>query len=209
MQTSNVNPTRMELRKIRNKLKVANKGHTLLKDKTSGLIKIFYQIIKETRLLRSSVDTEIKDIFVNYQQVKTSFSGAEMRFLQTLANNHTTLNFDNVIHLGVTCPNIQIETQSEEKNTYSPLSSSFHFDYTANRFKELLPKILELASKEKCAYILAGEIEKCKRRTKALEDVIIPTYEEQIKKIELKLSSNELENTSRLKTIKNKKMLKQ
>ena len=72
-----------------------------------------------------------------------------------------------------------------------------------------MPKILELASKEKSAYILAGEIEKCKRRTKALEDVIIPTYEEQIKKIELKLSSNELENTSRLKTIKNKKMLKQ
>ena len=205
MQSTNINPTRMELRKIRKKLKVAQKGHTLLKDKTSGLIKVFYQVIKETRILRTLVDKEIKDILVNYQQVKTRFSDAQMHFLQTLANKNTLLNFGERVYLGVTCPSITVEPKDEEKLSYSPLTSSFHFDYTKERVKEILPKMLELASQEKSAYILADEIEKCKRRTKALEDVIIPGYEEQIKRIELKLSGNELENTARLKTIKKKK----
>lgn len=206
MESTNVNPTRMELRKVREKLKVAKKGHGLLKDKTSGLIKIFYKIINETRVLRKEVEQEIKNIFDGFQFSKTSLTDEEVKFLLSIANRNVKLNFGQVSHLGAVCPNIKVVSQNEEKLYYSPLSSSFQFDLESQKFLMLFPKIIKLASIEKSAYLLADEIEKCKRRTKALENVLIPQYEEQIERIELKLSGNELENTARLKTIKKKKL---
>lgn len=196
----------MELRKVREKLKVAKKGHGLLKDKTSGLIKIFYKIINETRVLRKEVEQEIKNIFDGFQFSKTSLTDEEVKFLLSIANRNVKLNFGQVSHLGAVCPNIKVVSQNEEKLYYSPLSSSFQFDLESQKFLMLFPKIIKLASIEKSAYLLADEIEKCKRRTKALENVLIPQYEEQIERIELKLSGNELENTARLKTIKKKKL---
>lgn len=206
MESSNINPTRMELRKVREKLKVANKGHALLKDKTSGLIKIFYQVIKETRNLRKEVEQELKTIFDGFQFSKTSLYDEEVKFLLSIANREVKLDFGEVSHLGAICPKIKLSSQKEEGPYYSPLSSSFQFDLVSQKFLKLFPQIIKLASVEKSAYLLADEIEKCKRRTKALEDVLIPGYEEQIQRIELKLSGNELENTARLKTIKKKKM---
>lgn len=205
METTNINPTRMELRQIREKLKIANKGYGLLKDKTSGLIKIFYQVIKENRELRKEVEQELKNLYEGVQFLENSFCEEELKFLFNLSNREVKLNFETISHLGAICPNITVKSQNEEKLYYSPLSSSFQFDVVLQKFLELFPKIIKLASVEKRAYLLADEIEKCKRRTKALEDVLIPQYEEQIQRIELKLSGNDLENTARLKTIKNKK----
>ena len=113
----------MELRKVREKLKVAKKGHGLLKDKTSGLIKIFYKVIKETRDLRKEVEQELKNIFDGFQFSKTSLSDEEIRFLLALANRNIKLSFGQVSHLGAVCPDIKVLEQSEEKLFYSPLSS--------------------------------------------------------------------------------------
>ena len=206
MESTNINPNRMELRKVREKLKVANKGHELLKDKTSGLIKIFYQIIKQTRDLRKDVEKELKEIYDGFQYSKTSLSDEEVKFLLGVSIREFGLNFGTVSHLGAICPEITISQQSEEKLLYSPLSSSFQFDLVSQKFLALLPKIMELASVEKSAYILADEIEKCKRRTKALENMLIPQYKKDIARIEQKLSNSELENTAMLKSVKKKKL---
>ena len=184
MESTNINPTRMELRKVREKLKVANKGHGLLKDKTSGLIKIFYQAIKETRDLRKEVEQEMRAIFEGFQFSKTSLYDDEINFLLTLASREHQLNFEKVSHLGAICPKISIKSQKEDVLYYSPISSSYQFDLMSQKFLNLFPKIIKLASVEKSAYILADEIEKCKRRTKALENILIPNYEQQIQKIE-------------------------
>jgi len=54
-----VNPTRMELLKLRRRLVVARRGHKLLKDKLDGLIKEFMNIALEYRRLRQIVDDEL------------------------------------------------------------------------------------------------------------------------------------------------------
>lgn len=205
MENTNINPNRMELRKVREKVKVAKKGHGLLKDKTSGLIKIFYKVIKQTRDERQEVEKELKSILEDFQNAMMSLKEEDISLLLTLSSEQISLKYDEVSNMGAICPNNQIDGKIEKKTNYSPLSSNFQFDLVTKRFLELFPKIIELSNTEKSAYILADEIEKCKRRTKALENVLIPQYESQIKRIEQKLSNNELENTARLKTIKNKK----
>ena len=205
MENANINPNRMELRKVREKLKVAQKGHGLLKDKTSGLIKIFYKVIKQTREQRLKVEEELKNILEDFQVVMTSLREEELSFLLSLKSEQVNLKYDETSNMGAVCPNIQLESELQEKIGYSPLSSNFQFDLVSKNFVKLFPQIIELVSTEKSAYILADEIEKSKRRTKALEDVLIPQYQTQIHRIEQKLSNAELENTARLKTIKSKK----
>ena len=205
MENANINPNRMELRKVREKLKVAKKGHGLLKDKTSGLIKIFYKVIKQTREQRLKVEEELKNILEDFQVVMTSLREEELSFLLSLKSEQVNLKYDETSNMGAVCPNIQLESELQEKIGYSPLSSNFQFDLVSKNFVKLFPQIIELVSTEKSAYILADEIEKSKRRTKALEDVLIPQYQTQIHRIEQKLSNAELENTARLKIIKSKK----
>ena len=59
MARLNVNPTRMELSKLKTKLTSARRGHKLLKDKRDELMRQFMNLIKENRQLRSEVEAAI------------------------------------------------------------------------------------------------------------------------------------------------------
>ena len=48
MAIANVNPTRMELTRLKKRLKTARRGHKLLKDKRDELMKQFLDVVKET-----------------------------------------------------------------------------------------------------------------------------------------------------------------
>ena len=61
MARLNVNPTRMELSKLKKKLESARRGHKLLKDKRDELMRQFMNLIRENRELRREVEAAIKD----------------------------------------------------------------------------------------------------------------------------------------------------
>ena len=54
-----VNPTRMELLRLRKRLVVAQRGHKLLKDKLDGLMQEFLEIAREYKRFRLTVDDEL------------------------------------------------------------------------------------------------------------------------------------------------------
>ena len=58
----NVNPTRMELKKLKGRLKTAQRGHKLLKDKTDEMIRRFSVLVRETARLRAEVESEVADV---------------------------------------------------------------------------------------------------------------------------------------------------
>ena len=49
MARLNVNPTRMELTRLKTRLKTAVRGHKLLKDKQDELMRQFIEMIKENK----------------------------------------------------------------------------------------------------------------------------------------------------------------
>ena len=59
MARLNVNPTRMELKKLKARLSTAVRGHKLLKDKSDEMIRRFSEIIREDKRLREEVEEEI------------------------------------------------------------------------------------------------------------------------------------------------------
>ena len=69
-----INPTRMELIRLKAKLKVALRGHKLLKEKRDGLMKEFMGIIKTARELRQNVESQLAQGFKTFV-----FAAADMR----------------------------------------------------------------------------------------------------------------------------------
>ena len=62
MARINVNPTRMELKKLKARLKTAQRGHKLLKDKTDEMVRRFSVIIRETKRLQDEVEAEVVEV---------------------------------------------------------------------------------------------------------------------------------------------------
>lgn len=203
MADSNIKPTRGELRKLKSKLKTAQKGHKLLKDKTNELVRTFHNKIKENKDLRVEVEKKLKSILDEFQSSKTTISESQASILFALPSVAYSLEYSKDNLLSVEIPKITMEQNIIDKNMpYSPLSSTSRMDRAVADFFDLFPQIIKLAELEKTTMLLINEIEKCKRRVNALENILIPDYKNEISSIELKLSENEIENIARLKHIK-------
>ena len=62
MANITVSPTRMELTRLKGKLRTAQRGHKLLKDKRDELMKQFLDTVRELRALRAQVEQELMQI---------------------------------------------------------------------------------------------------------------------------------------------------
>ena len=61
MPTATINPTRMELTRLKGRLKTATRGHKLLKDKRDELMKQFLEIVRKNRALRARVEKGLEE----------------------------------------------------------------------------------------------------------------------------------------------------
>lgn len=66
MATLNVNPTRMELTKLKARLVTASRGHKLLKDKQDELMRRFIEMIRRNKSLRENVEKELIEVFKEF-----------------------------------------------------------------------------------------------------------------------------------------------
>ena len=203
MARLNVNPTRMELRRLKTRLKTAVRGHKLLKDKADETIRQFMAYVKENKRLREEIETELSlalRSFMLASAVTTSQVLEEAVAMPAFSVELTTAE-KNV--MGVTVPQIAVKAgDKKELYPYSFASVSSELDGSIANLSELLEKMDKLAEVEKTCNMLADEIEKNRRRVNALEYVMIPQLEETIKYITMKLDENERSNTIRLMKVK-------
>ena len=66
MAVKNVNPTRMELTKLKRKLVSAVRGHKLLKDKRDELMRQFMELVQINRRVRERVENGISSANKNF-----------------------------------------------------------------------------------------------------------------------------------------------
>lgn len=153
--------------------------------------------------MRMDVEKQLKQVFDNYETAKTRLDENEVKLLFLLPSKTFDFKFNSTTQLSVEMPKIELTENTVDTNMpYSPLSSTTKMDKAVSQFYELFPKIVALGEIEKSVTLLANEIEKCKRRVNALENVIMPKYQTIINNIEFKLAENERGTTARLMKIK-------
>ncbi|MBQ7307572.1 MAG: V-type ATP synthase subunit D [Clostridia bacterium] len=203
MARLNVNPTRMELKKVKTRYQTATKGHKLLKDKTDELIRKFTVILRQNKRLREEVETDVENLFRDFAKAKTLMGANQLLLAFSQKNKISELDFKVNSEFNIEVPNIEYNKQElETQKPYSFIDTTFELDYSIEKVKQLMPRLIELAQTEKTMKLLSQEISKLKRRVSALENLIIPQCEETIKYIEMKLDENERGNVTRLMKVK-------
>ena len=201
MARLNVNPTRMELRRLKTRLKTAVRGHKLLKDKSDEMIRQFMSFVKQNKALREEIEGDLRDA-LKYFMLAGSVMGEE-NIEQTFAMPSRTLavkaGLKNV--MGIDVPMLEI-TGTEGELPYALSSVPADMDTAVIKLTMLSEKLLRLAEVEKTCNMLAQEIEKNRRRVNALEYVMIPQLNETIKYIMMKLDENERATIIRLMKVK-------
>ncbi|WP_195282045.1 V-type ATP synthase subunit D [Harryflintia acetispora] len=205
MATMNVSPTRMELTRLKKRLKTATRGHKLLKDKRDDLMKKFLELVRKNKEFREIVEQKIMRMYSGFAVASAVMSPEMLEEALMLPKESVELNVETKNVMSVNVPVFEFSTDVENLSdiySYGFAFTSGELDSSVAALQDVLPYLLQLAQMEKSAQLLAEEIEKTRRRVNALEYVQIPMLQETIKHISMKLDENERGNLSRLMKIK-------
>lgn len=202
----NVNPTRMELTRLKGRLATATRGHKLLKDKQDELMRRFIDLVKHNNELRKSVEDELQKSLKDFVMARALMSSEFLE--EAIAYPKESISLDikkkNIMSVNVPVMNFKRKMEEDEGSIfpYGYVNTSAELDTAIEKLYGILPKLLELAEVEKTCQLMADEIEKTRRRVNALEYMTIPQLEETIKFIIMKLDENERGNLTRLMKVK-------
>lgn len=206
MARLNVNPTGMELTRLKERLKLASRGHKLLKDKQDELMRQFITLIRENNELRNEVEEKIESGMKSYSIASALLHDNFLSEVMTTPSQSVSLNInqENIMNVRVPQMNFNYEDTPDDVSDihYGYLNSNGELDSAIEQMLSVMPRMLELAEIEKRCQLMADEIEKTRRRVNALEYMTIPDLEETIYFIEMKLEEKEREEITRLIKVK-------
>ena len=210
MANTAITPTRMVLNQLKGRLKTARRGHKLLKDKRDELMRQFMDVVRRNKELRTKVEQGLTAAFAS-QQVASSIMSPEMMeqaLLYPRQSVELDVTYKNIMSVNV--PRYRFQTKNNDPSEIFPYGfaqTSGELDDALEKLAQVFKDMLELAEVEKTMQLLAEEIEKTRRRVNALEYVMIPELEGNIKYISMKLEENE--NATKVRLLKVKEMVLQ
>ena len=207
MARLNVNPTRMELSTLKKRLKTAQRGHKLLKDKQDELMKRFIDMVKRNKVVREDVEKELTLAFKNFLIARAVMSSEilEEAIMYPTQSIVLEVGMKNIMSVNTPVFKLVRSDVEEEKASSYPYgfaNTSSELDGAIQSLQGVIEQLIELAQVEKSCQLMANEIEKTRRRVNALEYVMIPQLVETVKYITMKLDENERGNRVRLMKVK-------
>ncbi|HHW30848.1 MAG TPA: V-type ATP synthase subunit D [Clostridiaceae bacterium] len=205
MAIMRVNPTRMELTRLKKRLVVARRGHKLLKDKRDELMKKFLDLARKNKEFREKVEKMLMEVHSNFLVARAVMSSEVLEEALMFPKERVSLEVSSKNVMSVEVPVLDYKTESNDPGNIFPYgfaTTSGELDGAIKALSGVMPYMLQLAEMEKTAQLLAEEIEKTRRRVNALEYVLIPQLTETIRYITMKLDENERGNLTRLMKVK-------
>ena len=205
MAIMNVNPTRMQLTKLKKQLTTAVRGHKMLKDKRDELMRQFLDLVRENRELREKIEKELSECNAHFVNASAVMSKQALDASLMSPKQQVTIEVDSHNIMSVETPVFMAGTRTNDKGDIFPYGfafTSFELDDAVMSLEKLLPDLIRLAQIEKSCEMMSAEIEKTRRRVNSLEHVMIPRYQETIKYISMKLEENDRSSRTRLMKVK-------
>ncbi|MEG1632845.1 MAG: V-type ATP synthase subunit D [Oscillospiraceae bacterium] len=208
MPSAAITPTRMVLNQLKGRLKTARKGHKLMKDKRDELMRQFMDVVRRNKALRTQVEEGLTSAFASLTVASAIMSPEmlEQALLYPRQSVELGMSFKNIMSVNV--PLYDFKTRNSDPAEIYPYGfaqTSGELDDALEKLAQVFQDMLELAQVEKTMQLLAEEIEKTRRRVNALEYVMIPQLEQNIRYISMKLAENE--NSTKVRLLKVKDMV--
>ena len=199
MAIMNVNPTRMELSRLRKRLTTATRGHKLLKDKQDELVRQFIQLVKKNQKLRQQMESALQAGMEEYVLASSSIPDVILQEAFMIPLNKVTLDVQSRTVMNMEVPVLNpVYESSDDDFSYGFVSTTSELDLSLSHLDQILPVMLQLAEIEKTCQLMANEIERTRRRVNALEYMTIPKLTETIQYIESNLAEDERATLTRL-----------
>ena len=202
---THVNPTRMELTRLKRKLQTALRGHKLLKDKRDELMRQFLELVRENKALREKTEKSLHSANQNFMLARAGMQEEALNTAMLAPKQEIQIETGVRNVMSVEVPVFHVTTRTPDTNdmfSYGFAFTSSDLDDAVQSLAACLPDLLRLAEVEKSCQLMAAEIEKTRRRVNALEHVVIPQTQESIKYITMKLDENERSTQIRLMKVK-------
>ena len=201
----NVSPNRSELMRIKNKISMAKKGHSLLKKKRDGLVLDFFALFKNAQDIRKEMTQNYKEAVEALKKARILSYDLELKLYAKTTRGRNVLDFQTKNIMGLSVPQLKSEfTQrgviERQRTPYAHYST----DEAIRKYEKVVEQIIIVAEIETAMIRLLNEIEKTKRRVNGLEFSIIPNLESSLSYISLVLDEQDRDTTIRLKKIKSK-----
>lgn len=204
MTGEQLNPTRMELIRVKERITLARKGYQLLKQKRDILLIELMSSLHSTVSLRDRINEQMSESYDALWAAQSYHSGLELETLAMASSREHDVRIAVRNVMGVRLPSIT-RTRAERRikdRGYGLVYTSAKIDEAAEGFEKSLELILEAAEKETSVKRLLVEIEKTKRRVNALDYVVLPWLQDTRREITLKLDEIERYDLVTLKTVK-------
>lgn len=201
MAGTNVSPTRMELKRLKTRYASARRGHKLLKDKRDELMRRFLEIVRENEKLRERVEKSLRTYYRSFTAAGAVGNPKMLEEALISPSGENLIDMELSRTMGVTVPVFEggdITVGIGYGMAFTPAG----LDAALEELSRLSADLIELAELEKTAQLLAGEIERTRRRVNALEYILMPRYLESIKTISMKLDEDERGSRARLMKVK-------
>jgi V/A-type H+-transporting ATPase subunit D len=201
MAKLNVAPTKSNQLRLRDDLKMASEGFSLLDQKREILVMELMRLMNRVKLAQEKLDTARKKAFETGRKAFTQNGYHRMRRVSNGIHYEHDVKVKSRVVAGVRLPDISTHSGKLTRQFGLAHTDSL-VDATMADFLALMEAIGEMAQLETSVWLLARELKKTQRRVNALEQIFIPDFEDTLRYIGETLESKELEAFSMMKMIK-------
>ena len=198
-QIMKIRPTKIELIRLRRRVKVAKRLHKVLKDRLIILSQELIALIKESRELRQEIHERIAACERNLMDTASYTPPLMIDLLASTRMETAQAVIGTRVIAGVRVPLLEYEAK---KAKYDPAAYPITLENAGGCYEELVSKILRLAEMEASILLVGKEVSRVKRRVNALETILIPRIEATIKYLMMKFEEREREDKTRMKKVK-------
>lgn len=195
-------PTKANLMSTKKSLDLAKLGYELMDRKRNILVREMMLLIDEASDLQSKVSATYENAYSALKKAYITLGNCRDFAENVPVDNSLEVDFRSV--MGVELPVIKIG-QKQESVSYGLQNTNSMLDEAYLRFGEVKQLMARLAEIENCVYRLADAISKTQKRANALDNILIPQFEQTVKFISDALEEKEREDFSRLKVTKKQK----
>ncbi|PIP48917.1 MAG: V-type ATP synthase subunit D [Chloroflexi bacterium CG07_land_8_20_14_0_80_45_17] len=201
-QLIKVRPTKIELIKLKRRLKLAQRVQKIVKDRLSILTMEFLQTARETVEAKRKLVDAFSEAY-KALSMATGYHGyiaLEKELIATEADPKVVAGSRNIA--GVRIPSFELRGNGKPMRGYNLVDTSSWLDHAAQLAEKCLEATIEIAELQRSLELLGMEIKRTKRITNALEYIIIPGLQATIKYLNMKFEERDREEKGRLKRVK-------
>ncbi len=200
--STRVAPSKMNLIRFKRTLAFLRRAHDLLEEKREILLLEINRRIGEATKLRSEVNGLLQEAYRILDAATVVVGTKEMELISKMPSFEYKVTPTKRKIMGVSVLSLE-PSKVTNPLMYSISKPTILVDQFVEKFTEVLPLVIRVAELEIALIRLVEEVKKTQHRINALEQFLIPRYQDMVSLISAVLEERDREEFVRVKKVKN------